>query len=171
MQHDQKDLVMYKVKCQSPGTTRTYKELSFGHMISEVSADNYNFGLHSVTFSPQWDYMAIATVESSKVFKFDQDPSNEGRVVMRTFLWKLADFDVSEDEIFYSVPWTSLSQCGGKLYHGLVEKSVFSGIHGSKCSIAFDGQGSTLYTPEAVYDLVSGKSTLLPCSISQTLKK
>jgi hypothetical protein len=148
---DRRYWLLFTVTCQSPLTRRKFKELSFAHEISQDISKDYRFGLHTVTFSPEWDYMAIATVEYSRVLQ--GEPFR--KAVIRTFLWRLGDFNAAGDEIFFGVPWTSNVEFDGKVYGGLVDETCYSAFHGSRCSIAFH-RCTSLCTPKGAYEITTG---------------
>ncbi|KAL3458449.1 hypothetical protein BJX64DRAFT_279867 [Aspergillus heterothallicus] len=143
--------IVYTIYSQNPTTRRQFKEISFGHSVAEIQQD-FLLGFHTVTFSPDWDYMAIATVESIR----GQHPH---RSTLRYFMWQIGNLENPSNEILQDVRWTSsISGVGGKMYKGYVGQSDYDPFRGSRCAITFRKLGSKLVclVPSRTFDVRYG---------------
>jgi hypothetical protein len=169
-QKSQTSMLTYTVQCESPVTRRRLNEIKFAHRISwSLPTDPY-IGLHSVAFSPDWDYMAIATTESQRGVK--PGLQHQGNATIRVFLWKIGNFDTSGDDLLFNIPWTS-STTGdnGKSYKGYVGQEQSRSLRGSRCAVTFRRGESTaiLQTGGGAWDVRTGAFMKNPAYLQGTL--
>ena len=137
----------------------TERRKGFGNIQVVRSPDSYKFSLDSVTFNPDWEYMAVATVESLAVFELGDSLLSRGKQWSEHISGSLLPFDTAQKKIFSTVPWISSVWFDGKICDGLVDNTQFLSFHGSRCLIAFDEHGTALHTRRGVYEITTGKYT------------
>ncbi|KAF7118002.1 hypothetical protein CNMCM5793_007371 [Aspergillus hiratsukae] len=160
-------ILRYTIYCESPITRRQFKRVEFGHGLFWKQPLSF-LGLHSVAFSPDWDYMAIATVESLGGLRTGL--RDQGKSIIRVFLWRVGDPDKPSDEILFTLPWTLFAAgSDGTIYSGFVGKDRRDSFRGSRCAVAFGKVESTLYlqTPFGAVNVETGSWTYSESLINQ----
>ncbi|PKX99616.1 uncharacterized protein P174DRAFT_427771 [Aspergillus novofumigatus IBT 16806] len=149
----------YTIYSESPITRRQFKRVEFAHEIPWKLPQGFHLGLHSVAFSPDWDYMAIATVESVRGLPTGR--RDQGTTTIRVFLWRLRELDEPSEEILFDLPWILPTKgSDGNVYSGYVGQAQYDSFRGSRCAVAFWKVKSILYlqTPFGAVDVETGAS-------------
>ncbi|KAF4210709.1 hypothetical protein CNMCM8980_000629 [Aspergillus fumigatiaffinis] len=159
MQSNGTNSLRYTIHSESPITRRQFKKVEFAHEISWKLPQGFHLGLHSVAFSPDWDYMAIATVESVRGLRTGR--RDESKTTIRVFLWRVRDLDEPGEEMLFGLPWILPTKgSDGNVYSGYVGQGQYDSFRGSRCAVAFREVKSTLYlqTPFGAADVETGAS-------------
>ncbi|KAH1982336.1 hypothetical protein KXW88_004630 [Aspergillus fumigatus] len=159
MQSNGTNSLRYTIYAESPITRRHFKTVEFAHEIPWKLPQSFHLGLHSVAFSPDWGYLAIATVESVRGLPTGR--RYQGKTTIRVFLWRMRDLDEAGEELLFDLPWiTPTRSSDGNVYSGYVGQAQYDAFRGSRCAVAFHRIKSTLYlqTPFGAVDVETGTS-------------
>ncbi|KAL4884628.1 hypothetical protein BJY04DRAFT_215092 [Aspergillus karnatakaensis] len=152
----------YAIYCENPTTKRQYKRVVYGHPMIYKSSNDYQMGLHTVAFSPDGNYMAVATVMSVRGLHKRETLEKS---TISVWLWQLRNLESPAEEALVPAPWTSdIPGYGQYVFKGFVGQSDFAPFWGSRSAIAFGKVGSTmsLFIPGKVFNIRTGASLSQP---------